>query len=125
MAAGKAFTLLTTIPLKPESVDEFLVLVDEVNDRMRTEPTFLNTVLSRSMDEPGLIVIHEMWTDRDNFFDVQMKRDYRKRYEERLPALLRAERTMKTFEIVRADFAFMSGSAGSMFEPGKQPSDDK
>ena len=76
---------------------------------MRHEPTFLNTVLRHSDDEPGLIIIHEMWVDRDDFFDVQMKRDYRSKYEERLPALLRAERTMRTFEPVRADFAFVSG----------------
>ncbi len=115
----KPFTLLTTIPLKPECVDEYLVLVGEVNDRMRHEPTFLNTVLSRGHDDPALIVIHEMWLDRDDFFDVQMKRDYRERYEARLPALLRAERTMRTFEPVRADFAFMNRAAGGMFGAGK------
>ncbi len=38
---GKPFTLLTTIPLKPECVDEYLALVGEVNDRMRHEPTFV------------------------------------------------------------------------------------
>lgn len=123
--AGKPFTLLATIPLKPECVGEYLTLVNEVNDRMRTEPTFLNTVLSRSAEEPGLMVIHEMWIDRADFFDVQMKRDYRSSYEARLPALLRAERTMQTFEIVRADFAFMSGIAGGMFESEEKTSDGK
>ena len=113
--AGKPFTLVTTLPLKPECINEFLTLVDEVNDRMRYEPTFLNTVLSRSDDEPGTIVIHEMWLDRDDFTSVQMKRDYRACYEARLPALLRTERTMQYFEPVRADFAFMSGLAGGMF----------
>ena len=122
--AARPFTLLTTIPLKPECVDEYLALVDEVNDRMRTEPTFLNTVLSRSDEEPGLIIIHEVWIDRDDFYDVQMKRDYRSKYEARLPALLRADRSMKTFEIVRADFAFMSGMAGGMFGSGEKASDD-
>lgn len=122
--AAKPFTLLTTVPLKPECVDEYLALVDEVNDRMRYEPTFLNTVLSRSVDDPGLVIIHEMWIDRDDFYDVQMKRDYRSKYEARLPALLHADRTMKTFETVRADFAFMNGIAGGMFGSGETASDD-
>ena len=121
---AKPFTLLTTIPLKPECIGEYLTLVDEVNDRMRYEPTFLNTVLSRSTDEPGLIVIHEMWIDREDFYDVQMKREYRAKYEARLPAMLRADRSMKTFEIVRADFAFMHGLAGSVFGSTGGTSDD-
>ena len=123
--AGRPFALLVTIPLRPECVEEYLALVHEVNDRMRLEPTFLNTVLSRSTDEPGLVVIHEMWVDRDDFFDVQMKRDYRRRYEERLPALLRAERAMQVFEIVRADFAFLSGVAGGMFGPDRTAADGR
>ena len=122
---SKPFTLIATIPLKPECVDEYLALVAEVNDRMRYEPTFLNTVLSRSDDEPGTIVIHEMWLDRDDFTSVQMKRDYRARYEARLPALLRAERTMRYFEPVRADFAFMSGVAGGIFGSRSEPSDGR
>ena len=104
-------------------MEEYLALVDEVNDQMRYEPTFLNTVLSRGSQDPGLIVIHEMWIDRDDFFTVQMKRDYRRKYEARLPALLRAERTMQTFEIVRADFAFMNGLAGHLFGAGDKAVD--
>lgn len=120
--AREPFTLFVTVPLKPECVDEFLVLTGEVLDRMRYEPTFLNTVLSRSNTEPGLIILHEMWIDRHEFFEVQLKRDYRNKYEQRLPALLRAERTLQTFEIVRSDFAFMNGMAGGMFDAGESTS---
>lgn len=108
---SRPFSLLTLIPLKPECVAEYMALNKPVLDRMRREPTFISAVVSQSQDEPGLLMLHEMWIDRDDFFNVQMKRDYRRGYEERLPALLRGERTMRTFDTLRGDFAFMNGDA--------------
>ena len=35
------------------------MLVDPVNDTMRRGPTFVNAILSRSADDPSLMVIHE------------------------------------------------------------------
>lgn len=100
------FVLLAMVPIKPGCEDEYLALVNEVNDAMRHEPTFMNTVLHRSADDPGLFMLHETWLDREDFFSQQMKRPYRAKYEARLPELLRAPREMKIFEPVRADYAF-------------------
>ena len=111
------FTMFVTIPLKPECVDEFLYLVNAVNDRMRHEPTFVNTALSRSGDDPSLFMLHETWVDRDDFFEVQMRRDYRAEYEGRLPAMLRGEREMRVCVPVRSDFAFMSGPGEPLLSP--------
>ena len=100
------FVLLATVPIKPGSENEYLALVNEVNDAMRHEPTFVNTVLHRSADDPSLFMLHETWLDREDFFSNQMKRLYREKYEARLPELLRAPREMKVFEPLRADCVF-------------------
>ena len=73
------------------------------NEEMRHEPTFVNTVLHRSAEDPGLFMLHETWRDRADFFSVQMKQPYRARYEARLPDLLRAPREMQVFLPLRAD----------------------
>lgn len=105
----KPFVLLTTIHVKPGCEEEFLSLVHPVNDTMRHERTFVNTVLNQSSDDHTLFMLHETWLDRDDFFSVQMTRDYRQEYEARLPALLREPRVMKIFEPLRSDFVFQSG----------------
>lgn len=104
----KPFVLLATIHVKPGCEDEYLSIVNPVNDAMRHEPTFVNTVLHRSVDDPTLFMIHETWLDQEDFFSVQMKRPYRVEYEARLPALLRHPREMKVFEPLRSDFVFQS-----------------
>ena len=77
-------------------------MVNAVTDEMRHEATFVNTLLHRSADDPGLFMLYETWRDRDGFFAVQMKRPYRAEYEAKLPDLLRMPRTMTVFETLRA-----------------------
>jgi len=108
------FCLLVTIPLKPGRLDEYILLVNPVNDAMRHEPTFVNTVLHQAADDPALIILHETWLDQDDFFAVQMKRPYRDAYEARLPALLRAPRDMKVLRPLRSDFVFRDGLRQSL-----------
>lgn len=109
---SKPFVLLATIHVKPGCEAEYLSLVGPVNDAMRHEPTFVNTVLHRSADDPALFMLHETWLDRENFFSVQMKRPYRADYEARLPAMLRRPRTMQVFELLRSDYVFCTGLGG-------------
>lgn len=117
----KPFVLLATIPLKPGCEVEYLSLVGPVNDAMRHEPTFVNTVLHRAADDPALFMLHETWLDQKDFFAVQMKRPYRAAYEARLPALLRAPWTMQVFEPLRSDFVFRANSGES--PPGQEQPD--
>ena len=109
--ADDEFVLLTTVPITPGREEEYLALVNEVNDRMRHEPTFVSTVLHRAADDPGLFMLYETWHDRADFFAVQMHRPYRATYEERLPGLLRAPRRMTVFEPLRVDRADPTPSA--------------
>lgn len=115
---SKPFVLLATIPIKPGCEVEYLSLVGPVNDAMRHEATFVNTVLHRAADDPALFMLHETWLDQEDFFAVQMKRPYRTAYEARLPDLLRAPRTMQVFEPLRSDFVFRTNVGWS--PPGQE-----
>ena len=55
-------------------------------------------------------MLYEVWADRDDLVNVQMKRDYRAAYEARLPDLLREPRRAVIWERLRGDFAFFAGS---------------
>ena len=95
---------------KPETCEEFLRLLSPVLDAMRHEPTFISAVLHRSPDNPSSFMLYEVWADRDDLVNVQMKRDYRAAYEARLPDLLREPRRAVIWERLRGDFAFFAGS---------------
>ena len=58
---NEQFVLLVTVPIKAGCEDEYLALVNAVNDEMRQEPTFVNTVLHRGAEDPGLFMLHETW----------------------------------------------------------------
>ncbi len=102
------FVLLVTFHLKAGCEEEFLAFIHRTNDAMRHEPTFVNTVVHRSVDDPLFFMLYETWLDREDFFNVQMKRPYRAEYEARLPALLSQPREMKIFQPLRSDFVFQS-----------------
>jgi quinol monooxygenase YgiN len=94
---------------KPEACDEFLRLLSPVLDAMRHESTFISAVLHRSPEDPCSFMLYEIWADRDDLVNVQMKRDYRAAYEARLPELLREPRRAVIWERLRSDFAFFAG----------------
>ena len=102
------FVLLVTFHLKAGCEEEFLAFIHRTNDAMRHEPTYVNTVVHRSTDDPLLFMLYETWLDREDFFAVQMKRPYRAEYEARLPDLLTQPREMKIFHPLRSDFVFRS-----------------
>jgi quinol monooxygenase YgiN len=49
-------------------------------------------------------MIYETWADLEDVVQVQMHRDYRKAYWERLPGLLREPRQIQTWTPLRRDF---------------------
>jgi quinol monooxygenase YgiN len=100
--------LAIVIPLhvKPGCEDEFLRLLTPVLDAMRHEATFINAVLHRDAADPTRFMLYETWADREDLVAVQMKRDYRRAYEARLPDLLREPRQAQLWQRLRADFAF-------------------
>jgi quinol monooxygenase YgiN len=101
-------TFLVTIALKPGAEEEFLDLLVPVLDAMRHEPTFVNAVLHRDPEDPTRFMLYETWADLDDVVEVQMHRQYRKAYWDRLPALLREPRRIETWRPMRRDFAFFA-----------------
>jgi quinol monooxygenase YgiN len=93
---------------KPECCDEFLQLLAPVLDAMRHESTFISAVLHRSPEDPSSFMLYEVWADRDDLVNVQMKREYRASYEARLPDLLREPRRAVIWERLRGDFTFFA-----------------
>jgi len=102
----KPITLIVVNWVKPNCVDEYKRLSDSVLDVMRHEEMFINTVVHQDPEDPTRFMLYETWADRDDFFDVQMKKSYRSELERILPGLLRAPREITVFEPLRSDFNF-------------------
>ena len=79
--------------IKSERVDEWMRAVTELIDHMSREDTFVMCLMDQSAEDPTIFTLYERWNEPslDAFVINQMK-DYRKRYEELLPELLRRPR---------------------------------
>jgi quinol monooxygenase YgiN len=84
--------MLVFFYIKPGFEAEYENLVAPVLDAMRHEPTFIDTVLHRDPEDPTRFMLYETWLDRHDFFQVQLKRGYRRTYEERVPQISQAPR---------------------------------
>ncbi len=101
----KEFAVIVSIHLKPGNEAEFLGLLMPVIDEVRLESTFINNFLHQDPEDPTRFMVYENWADQDEFFEVQMKRNYRKPYESRLPELLAEPRRVEVWRPLRSDFA--------------------
>lgn len=102
----KPVTMIVINWVKHGCEAEYRHLVEPVLDAMRYEATFVNTILHQDVDDLTRFMLYETWADRNDFFDIQMKKIYRSEYERILPSLLRAPREITFFEPLRADFNF-------------------
>lgn len=91
--------------VRPGLENELLALVEPVLDAMRHEATFINAVLHRDPEDPGRFMLYETWADLTDVIEVQLGRDYRQAYMERLPELLTTEREVRIWAPLRSDFA--------------------
>lgn len=101
-------SFLVEFRLRAGCEEEFLELLTPVLDAMRHERTFINAVLHRDPEEPTRFMLYETWSDLDDVVHVQIPRDYRKVFWDRLPALLAEPRRIGTWEPLRSDFAFFA-----------------
>jgi quinol monooxygenase YgiN len=88
------FALVVDVKTKPGHEREYESLMGDVVERQTAEPTYIGTTVHHDPDDPTHFVLYEVWRDRENFETIQMKRDYRKRYEESLNRLLERPRAM-------------------------------
>jgi len=99
----KEFAIVVSFHVKPDSLSEFLELLMPIIDAVRHEPTFINHFLHQDPEDPTRLMVYENWTDQDEFYAVQIKRDYRKAYE--LPELLIEPRRVEIWQPMRTDIA--------------------
>ena len=102
---------IVSLDIKPGCEEKFLALLMPVLDAMRHEPTFINAVLHRDLENPSRFMLYETWASLDDVSEVQIHRDYRKAYWERLPELLSSPRRIETWRPMRSDFAPAPGPA--------------
>lgn len=105
---GSEVSFIISVHLKPGHEEEFLSLVTPVLDAMRHEPSFINAVLHRDAEDPALFMLYETWADLDDVMEVQIHREYRKAYWDRLPELLAEPRQVQVWKPMRSDFAFFA-----------------
>lgn len=103
----QGITMIVVNRVKPGYQEEYRRWVEPVLDAMRHEPSFMNTILHQAADDVCCFMLYETWRDRDEFFNVQMKKSYRSEYERVLPSLLSVAREIRYFTPLRADFTFM------------------
>jgi len=110
----KEFAVIVSIHLKPRKEAEFLGLLMPVIDAVRLESTFINNFLHQDPEDPTRFMVYENWADPDEFFDVQMKRDYRKLYESRLPELLAEPRQGQSMAALAGGFCGSKGAKSGL-----------
>jgi quinol monooxygenase YgiN len=88
------FALIVEIKTKPGMDREYERLMMEVVQRQTAEPSYVGTSVHRDPEDPTHFLLYEVWRDRENFENVEMKRTYRRSYEESLDRLLDRPRTM-------------------------------
>src|SRR5215212_1141039 len=73
--------VVVCIHVKRGCEQHYLDLVTPLLDVMRHEETFINAMLNQELGTTIRFMLYETWTHRDNVFDVQIKRKYRKAFE--------------------------------------------
>lgn len=99
----KPWVVPAKFDVKEEGEAEWLQIVHGVLDAMRHEGMFISTTICADPSEQGKYMLFEVWKDRDDFFTVQAKREYRHTLMERLPALLRSPVVFEEWTQVRVD----------------------
>jgi quinol monooxygenase YgiN len=101
----KAWVLMARIYLKEGVVPEFMQRVQAVLDEMRHEKTFRTASLCAHPTDPYQFLLFEVWEDRDEFFSVQVNREYRQPHAERFREFLRSPTVFEEWHEIRADYA--------------------
>lgn len=95
------FVAVVTIHVKPDCVDEFLRILNKVADAVRGEPMLVSNVAHQDPEDSTKFMLWEIWSDQKDFFEVQMIKEYRKPYEERLLELLAEPREVRIWKPLR------------------------
>ncbi|RJQ60762.1 MAG: hypothetical protein C4530_07070 [Desulfobacteraceae bacterium] len=102
MMSSKDLVFFVQLHLKPECIEEWKKAVTELIDRMSQEDTFVTCLLDQSTEDANMFSLYERWREPspEAFIKNQMK-EYRKAYEDMLPAMLQAPRRTMILRRVR------------------------
>jgi quinol monooxygenase YgiN len=98
-----AVTYLIKFQVSPVQHDRFLMLLNDVLDAMRHEPTFHEAILHRDPASEYHFMLYETWESHRDVLDVQLHREYRRSWHDALPALLVRERDISVWQPMRSD----------------------
>jgi quinol monooxygenase YgiN len=89
--------LLSRFDTKPGELDAFILNLGQVVDIMRKETSFIDAVISQSVDRPNELLMYETWhDDREHCLGEELPAHYRAAHERALADLV-VSRQVKWF----------------------------
>lgn len=83
---------------KPDALASVGDVGQRLSEEMVKEPSFVNYFQLQDETDPTKFVLYETWTDsKEEFMNVQMKRPFRKEWEEILPQVSTKPREMQMY----------------------------
>lgn len=99
------FAVLVYIHVKLECVAEFKQILNRVAGAAKAEASLISNIAHQDPEDETKFMLWEMWADQQEFFEVQMLREYRKPYETRLVELLAEPREVQIWNPLRGHVA--------------------
>jgi quinol monooxygenase YgiN len=96
-------TYLIKFHVVPEKRGEFLALLHDVLDAMKSESTFREAILHRDPESENTFMLYETWDNHEDVLNVQLHRPYRREWHAALPHVLEGEREISVWQKIRAD----------------------
>jgi len=96
-------TYMIKFHVVPEKREEFLCLLHDVLDAMRSETTYREAILHRDPECDNTFMLYETWESHDDVLNVQLHRPYRQAWHAALPHILNGEREISVWQKIRVD----------------------
>jgi len=69
-------TVKVILKVKHEYLEAFIVELTSVREKCLTEKDCLLFDIDQRLEDPGVVMLTEVWSSREYFENVQLKRDY-------------------------------------------------
>lgn len=97
----KQVVLSIRFKIKPGMKDTFQESLFDLINNFRSEPAFVNAIVSNDTDNPNDLHIYEVWQGtRQSWLEEELPKPYRQKYEDRLSALI-DDRNVSWLEPIR------------------------
>lgn len=96
----KNIAILASIFTTTDKYQQTLDVLKSVVDTVIEETTCRVLKVIQSISNPDHFMLYEEWSDYDEFFTIQLKRDYRQGFAEKLDGVRNKSSTFEFFEIL-------------------------